>query len=89
MKLVKIAVASLLLAGSVYATESLSATMSQMENGLNNIQKGFLYNQMSMIKNGVGEIRKANELFHDKKATEAYLPKNKHHNVLMMHLMNF
>ena len=53
--------------------------MSQMENGLSNVQKGFLYNAPVLIKGGISEIQKANALFHNADATKKYLPKEKQH----------
>jgi hypothetical protein len=79
MKLAKTAIASLLLAGSVYANDALVISMSKMENGLSNIQKGFLYNQKALIENGVKEIKEANKIFAKKDATKEYLPKTKQH----------
>lgn len=79
MKLMKILALSALLGSCVMADDTLASNMSQMENGLSNIQKGFLYNTPALIKNGVGEIHKANALFHDMDATKKYLPKEKQH----------
>jgi hypothetical protein len=79
MKLVKITLASVLVAGSLYANEALQNAMSGMENGLSNIQKGFLYNQKALIKNGVDQIKEANAIFKNKEDVAKYLPKAKAH----------
>lgn len=79
MKIMKLLALSALIGSGAMADDTLAANMSQMENGLSNIQKGFLYNTPALIKNGVGEIHKANALFHDMDATKKYLPKDKQH----------
>ena len=79
MKMVKILALSALLSAGAMADETLVLNMSQMENGLNNVQKGFLYNAPTLIKSGVSEIHKANALFHNVDASKKYLPKDKQH----------
>lgn len=79
MKMVKILALSALLSAGVMADETLASNMSQMESGLSNVQKGFLYNTPALIKSGVAEIKKADALFHDMEATKKYLPKEKQH----------
>ncbi|AFV98492.1 MULTISPECIES: hypothetical protein [unclassified Sulfuricurvum] len=79
MKMVKILALSALLCVGAAADDTLALNMSQMENGLNNVQKGFLYNAPALIKGGVAEIQKADALFHDADATKKYLPKDKQH----------
>lgn len=61
------------------ADATLVKTMTEMENGLNNVQKGFLYNNPALIKEGVSAIHTANSLFHDQDATKKFLPKEKQH----------
>lgn len=78
MKMVKILALSALLGAGAMA-DDLANNMSQMESGLSNVQKGFLYNSPSLIKSGVSEIQKADALFHDMEATKKYLPKDKQH----------
>jgi len=79
MKMIKILALSALLSAGVMADETMAANMSQMESGLSNVQKGFLYNTPALIKSGVAEIKKADALFHDMEATKKYLPKDKQH----------
>ncbi|MDP3588805.1 MAG: hypothetical protein Q8R58_12210 [Sulfuricurvum sp.] len=79
MKIVKILALSALLSAGLAADETLVSNMSQMEHGLNGIQKGFLYNTPELIKAGVSDIQKANALFHNADATKKYLPKEKRH----------
>ncbi|MFH0710627.1 MAG: hypothetical protein V2A75_10500 [Pseudomonadota bacterium] len=79
MKIVKILALSALLSAGLAADETMILNMSQMENGLSNIQKGFLYNAPNLIQGGVSEIQKANALFHNVDASKKYLPKDKQH----------
>ncbi len=79
MKMIKILALSALLSAGVMADETMASNMSQMESGLSNVQKGFLYNTPALIKSGVAEIKKADALFHDMEATKKYLPKDKQH----------
>ncbi len=62
MKMVKILALSALLSVGAAADDTLALNMSQMENGLSNVQKGFLYNAPALIKGGVVEIKKADAL---------------------------
>ena len=52
-------------------------TMIGMESGLNNIQKGFLYNNLDLVKYGADQIIKENKIYHDKKVIKSILPKGK------------
>ncbi|MDD5159766.1 MAG: hypothetical protein PHI47_06930 [Sulfuricurvum sp.] len=79
MKMIKILALSALISSGAMADDTLALNMSQMENGLSNVQKGFLYNAPALIKSGVADIHKANALFHDMDATKKYLPKDKQH----------
>lgn len=80
MKLLKVASGLLLVSSLSFALDStLKDNMSQMENALSNMQKGFLYNSVELIRDGAGELKKANMLFSDKKMTQKYLPANKQH----------
>ena len=79
MKMIKMMALAALISGAASANETLALTMSQMENGLSNVQKGFLYNTPALIKGGVSEIQKANALFHNGDDTKKYLPKDKQH----------
>lgn len=66
-------------AGSLFAAEALTVNMAKSENGLNNIQKGFLYNAMPLVRNGIQEVREANMMFSSVEETKKYLPKEKQH----------
>ncbi|MDD5052306.1 MAG: hypothetical protein PHO27_06190 [Sulfuricurvum sp.] len=79
MKMIKILALSALIGSGAMADDTLAKTMSQMETGLNSVQKGFLYNSPELIKSGVSDIHKANALFHNMDETKKYLPKDKQH----------
>lgn len=77
----KIATVALMLGLSlnVYAQDShdLTAVMAGMENGLNNIQKGFLYNSVALIRSGVDQVIAENKVYHKKSIVESILPENR------------
>ncbi len=77
--MIKTLAITLLLGGSLFASDVLAVNMAKSENGLNNIQKGFLYNNMALVRNGIKEVRSANEMFHNMDEIKKYLPKDKQH----------
>lgn len=79
MKIFKATVLAVLLATASFGQEVLTPNMTLSELGLGNIQKGFLYNNVELIKTGAEQIKKANALFHDQEETKKYLPKEKRH----------
>jgi cytochrome c553 len=79
MKMIKTLALTALLGCSVMASDTLTVKMADSENGLTNIQKGFLYNSMPMVRNGIKEVRKANDIFTNVDETKKYLPKEKQH----------
>lgn len=52
-------------------------TMIGMESGLNNIQKGFLYNNLDLVKYGADQIIKENTVYHNRDVIKSILPKGK------------
>ncbi|MBV5278630.1 MAG: hypothetical protein J0647_06300 [Campylobacteraceae bacterium] len=79
-KYTKLILVSLCMASIVNATEAEKVNamvMINMENGLANIQKGFLYNNVDLIKGGVDQIQKENTIYHDRKVIKSILPENK------------
>jgi nitrate reductase cytochrome c-type subunit len=53
-----------LVAASTFANDvTVNATMSLMEQGINQVQKGFLYNSKSDIKAGISTLESANSIF--------------------------
>lgn len=77
-KFTLLAVAALF-SGSLFAQEVLTTDMLRSEGGLNNVQKGFLYNSPELVKKGAEQIKQANELFHNQEETKKYLPENRRH----------
>jgi hypothetical protein len=63
MKLITILILAFMSSMAI-ADTTLATNMSQMESGLTNVQKGFLYNNPTQIKEGVAEIHTSNLLFH-------------------------
>lgn len=51
--------------------------MLNMENGLASIQKGFLYNNLDLIRKGVEQVSKENMIYHDREIIKSILPENK------------
>lgn len=51
--------------------------MLNMENGLANIQKGFLYNNMKLVQEGIDQVEKENSTYDNHNAIKALLPEGK------------
>jgi CHAD domain-containing protein len=79
MQCVKVLVMTALLGSAAFAQDPLAEKMIASESALNNVQKGFLYNNAALIKSGVVEIKNANAIFKDAAATKTFLPKEKAH----------
>ena len=80
MKHYTLLLTSLALCSSLYAseTEKVNAiAMLSMENGLSNIQKGFLYNNIELIQSGVDIVQKENAAYHNRDVLKAILPEGK------------
>jgi len=72
--------ASLSLAYSLNASEAEkinAIVMLNMENGLSNIQKGFLYNNMALVHDGIEQVEKENSTYENRNAIKAFLPEGK------------
>jgi cytochrome c553 len=59
------------------ASDDLKASMTEMRNGLQEIQDGFSYNNKDGILKGIVKIEEANNLFHNKASAAKYLPEKK------------
>jgi len=79
MKLAKLLIASTLLIASANANDVMQKSMYSMEQGMTQIQKGFLNNNLELIKSGAKLVKEGNDLFSDKKVITSYLPENKKH----------
>ncbi|MDP3119783.1 MAG: hypothetical protein Q8N01_05165 [Sulfuricurvum sp.] len=75
----KLALMCVLSSVAMANTTTLLETMRDMENGLSNVQKGFLYNNPVLIKEGVDAIHAANALFNNMDETKRFLPREKQH----------
>lgn len=79
-KIIQFVLASLCTASILNASdaEKINAmVMINMENGLANIQKGFLYNNIDLIQSGVEQVQKENTIYHDRSVIRSILPENK------------
>lgn len=79
-KYTKIILASLLSLSLAQATENEKVNamiMLNMEQGLASIQKGFLYNNIDMLKDGVSVVQKENMIYHDRKVIRSILPEHR------------
>ncbi|MDD3344534.1 MAG: hypothetical protein PHR87_13280 [Sulfurospirillaceae bacterium] len=79
-KFTKIILASLLSISLAHATENEKVNaviMLNMESGLASIQKGFLYNSIDLIKEGVNKVQQENITYHDRKVIKSILPENR------------
>ncbi|GGD31936.1 hypothetical protein GCM10012288_02320 [Malaciobacter pacificus] len=79
MGLKKLIIASTLLFAAANANDVMMKSMSQMENGMIEIQKGFLNNNIELINKGLKSVKEGNALFSDEKVIAQYLPENKKH----------
>src|SRR5574344_1623337 len=72
MKLSKLLLIASLATGSLFANDVMQKSMATMEQGMALIQKGFLNNNIELIKEG-------NKRVSDKSTIVQYLPENKKH----------
>ena len=81
MKLGKLLLSSILLVGALNAQDVMQKSMLTMEQGMTKIQKGFLNNNVELIKEGSLLVKEGNELFSETKVIKNYLPNDKKHMV--------
>lgn len=81
MKLKNILLAGILSVTAANADEVLKKSMSLMNDGMNQIQQGFLNNNEKSIREGLQLVQKGNSLFSDKEVIKKYLPKDKQHTI--------
>ncbi len=80
-KLTKILVAGILSVTVANANDVMQNSMSIMQKGIEKVQFGFINNNATMIKEGLAEVSKGNNLFSKKNVIAKYLPKDKKHMV--------
>jgi hypothetical protein len=79
-RILKLLTAALCVASVLQAADAEKVNamvMINMENGLANIQKGFLYNNLDLIKSGVDQVQKENMVYHDRNVIKSILPDNR------------
>lgn len=75
----KVIVVAAVLVLSLFAEDNMmQKNMYDMENALNKMQKGFLYNNLQMVHEGLNELAEANRHFKDTQM-KTFLPENKKH----------
>jgi hypothetical protein len=81
MKLTKILMAGILSVTIANANETLSNSMSIMQQGMEQVQFGFINNNEQMVREGVKAIKKGNAMFSDEALIKPTLPADKKHMV--------
>ena len=81
MKLSKILIAGILSFGIASANDVMKKSMDIMQKGIEQVQFGFINNNADLIRDGLVQIKKGNEMFSDEKIISKYLPENKKHMV--------
>ena len=73
----KIILALALTSVATFATDTtITATMQLMDNGLNQVQRGFLYNSKKDILEGISKLENSDAIFKTVDVT-TFIPKNK------------
>ncbi len=80
MKLTKIAMATVLSIGFAHA-DPMTKSMNIMQQGIEQVQFGFINNNEKMIRDGLEQIKKGNTMFSDEAIIKKYLPNDKKHMV--------
>ncbi len=80
-KLMKILVAGILSISVASANDIMQKSMSTMDTGMNLIQKGFMHNNVELIKDGMAMVKEGNKDFSNPKLIKKYLPADKKHMV--------
>ena len=81
MKLTKILMAGILSVSFATANDVMQKSMTTMDSGMSLIQKGFMHNNVSLIKDGMAMVKKGNAEFSDHSLIKQYLPEDKKHMV--------
>jgi len=78
MKLIKIFLAAIISASIVQA-DAMTKSMNIMQQGIEQVQFGFINNNEKMIREGLKQIKKGNDMFSDEALIKKYLPNDKKH----------
>ena len=81
MKLLNILTAVALTISVASAEDIMKKSMGMMDQGMTQIQQGFLHNNIELIRSGSKMVKDGNDLFSDKDIIAQYLPKDKKHMV--------
>lgn len=81
MKLTKILLAGIIALTTASANDVMKESMNIMQKGIEQVQFGFINNNEELIRNGLVQIKKGNDMFSDEKVIKKYLPQNKKHMV--------
>ena len=79
MNLKHILICSTLILSHVSADDVIKKSMSIMQDGMTQIQQGFLNNNAQSIQEGINLIKKGNAKFSDPLVIQQYLPEDKKH----------
>ncbi|MFA7083227.1 MAG: hypothetical protein WC141_01710 [Arcobacteraceae bacterium] len=79
MKIGNLLIAGLLSVSLANAQDIMKQSMSIMEEGMVQIQQGFLNNNIQLIEKGSKRVNEGNSLFSNKELIVQYLPEDKKH----------
>jgi hypothetical protein len=79
MKLTKTLVAIALSVSVASATDVMTKSMNIMQQGIEQVQFGFINNNEQIIREGLVQIQKGNAMFSDEAVIKKYLPADKTH----------
>ena len=66
---------------SIAQADTMTKSMNIMQQGIEQVQFGFINNNEQMIRDGLAQIKKGNAMFSSKEVIKKYLPKDKIHMV--------
>ena len=81
MKLTKILMAGILSVSFASANDVMTKSMNIMQQGIEQVQFGFINNNEKMVREGLIQIQKGNAMFSSETLIKASLPDNKKHMV--------
>lgn len=79
MKIKSLLLAAVLSVTAASADDVMKKSMGMMNQGMNDIQAGFMNNNVSLIKSGAKLVEDGNKLFSTQEVIKQYLPTNKKH----------
>lgn len=81
MKLTKILMAGILSVSFASANDVMTKSMNIMQQGIEQVQFGFINNNEKMVREGLIQIQKGNAMFSSETLIKASLPEDKKHMV--------